>query len=67
MCAIEKLEGDLELIRADLKDIKEIDMKQDDRDKHHAADKCWIFGDEFKQYSQGDTRVASGKCVTMII
>ena len=51
----EKLEGDLELIRADLKDIQEIDMKQDDRDKHYAADKCWICGDEFKDYHPGDT------------
>ena len=51
----ESLEGELEEIRADLKDIKEIDMKQDDRDKHYAADKCWICGDEFKDYHPGDT------------
>ena len=51
----EKLEGELEDIRADLKDIKEIDMKQDDRDRHNAADTCWICGDEFKDYHPGDT------------
>ena len=51
----EKLEGELEDIRADLMDIQEIDMQQDDRDKHYAADKCWICGDEFKDYHPGDT------------
>ena len=50
----EKLEGDLELIRADLKNIKEIDMRQEDWD-HNTADTCWICGGSFKQYSKGDT------------
>ena len=49
------LEGDLELIRADLKNIKEIDMRKEDRDHHNTADTCWICGGDFKQYSNGDS------------
>ena len=48
------LEGDLELIRADLKNIKEIiDMRKEDWDHRNTADTCWICGGDFKQYSNG--------------
>ena len=51
----EKLEGDLEWIRDDLKNIKEINMTSKDWDHHKAADTCWICGGDFKPYEQGDT------------
>ena len=47
----EMLEGDLELIRADPKNIKEIDMRKEDWDHRNTADTCWICGGDFKQYS----------------
>ena len=51
----EKLEGHLEWIRDDLKNIKEINMTSKDWDHHKAADTCWICGGDFKPYEQGDT------------
>ena len=51
----EKLEGDLEWIRDDLKNIKEINMTSKDWDHHKAADTCWICGGDFKPYSNGDS------------
>ena len=51
----EKLEGDLEWIRDDLKNIKEINMTSKDWDHHKTADTCWICGGDFKPYEQGDT------------
>ena len=50
-----KLEGDLEWIRDDLKNIKEINMTSKDWDHHKAADTCWICGGDFKPYSNGDS------------
>ena len=51
----ENLEGDLEWIRDDLKNIKEINMTSKDWDHHKAADTCWICGGDFKPYSNGDS------------
>ena len=51
----EQLEGELEKIREDLKNIRIINMTQDDWDRHYAADKCWIRDGPFKPYEQGDT------------
>ena len=51
----EKLDGELESIRSDLKDEKQLSMTEDDQKVHKNADNCWICGDEFKPYNQGDT------------
>ena len=51
----EKLEADLEWIRDDLKNIRKINMKKEDRDHHNAADTCWICGGGLEQYSKGDS------------
>ena len=51
----EQLEGELDEIREDLKHIRPMNMTQDDREAHDAADKCWLCGGVFKEYEQGDT------------
>ena len=51
----EQLEGELEEIREDLKNIRIINMTQDDWAIHSAADKCWVCDGPFKPYEQGDT------------
>ena len=50
----QQLEGELENIREDLKNIRIINMTQDDWDRHYAADKCWICDGPFKPYKDGD-------------
>ena len=50
----EQLEGELDEIREDLKHIRPMNMTQDDREAHDAADKCWLCGGVFKEYRQGD-------------
>ena len=51
----EKLDAELERIRADLKDIKEIDMTPEEQEAHNNAGKCWICDGPFKDYHPGDT------------
>ena len=51
----EKLEAELEEIRAYLKDIKEIDMTPEDWCKHNTTNNCWVCDDLFKDYYPGDT------------
>ena len=51
----EKLEEELERIRTDLKDEKQLSMTQENQEEHKNADNCWICGGEFKPYNPGDT------------
>ena len=51
----EKLEADLELIRADLKNIREINMTPEEQEAHNNTGKCWICDGPFKNYEPGDT------------
>ena len=51
----EKLNAELERIRSDLKDIKEIDMTPEEQEAHNNADKCWICNGEFRPYASGDS------------
>ena len=51
----EKLDAELERIRSDLKDIKEIDMTPEEQEAHNNADKCWICNGEFRPYASGDS------------
>ena len=50
----EKLEGDLEWIRDDLKNERTLDNNTVPWDQHNAADTCWICGGPFQSYSRGD-------------
>ena len=49
------LDLDLAEIREDLKNERPLAMTQQDWAIHSTADKCWICGDEFKDYHPGDT------------
>ena len=51
----EKLDAELERIRSDLKDIKEIDMTPEEQEAHNNAGKCWICNGEFRPYASGDS------------
>ena len=45
------LDNELDEIRTDLKDIKEIDMTPEEQEAHNNAGKCWICNGEFRPYA----------------
>ena len=49
------LDGDLQLIREDLKNERTLDNNTVPWDQHNAADKCWVCDGPFKDYNPGDT------------
>ena len=48
------LEEELVDIREDLKKERPLEMTKEDRDRHRAADLCWICGGPFRPYKDGD-------------
>ena len=48
------LDGDLQLIREDLKNERTLDNNTVPSDQHNAADTCWICGGPFQSYNRGD-------------
>ena len=50
----EKLEGELEDIRADLKNARPLEMTKEEQEAHNNTGKCWICGGPFQSYSRGD-------------
>ena len=50
------LDGDLQLIREDLKNERTLDNNTVPWDQHNAADTCWICGGPFQSYNCGDKR-----------
>ena len=51
----QQLEDELEEIRNDLKNIRPLEMTKEDRDRHRAADLCWVCDGPFEDYQPGDT------------
>ena len=51
----EKLDAELERIRSNLKDIKEIDMTPEEQEAHNNTGKCWICNGEFRPYASDDS------------
>ena len=49
------LECEIEKIRNDLKNIRPLEMTKEDRDRHRAADLCWVCDGPFEDYQPGDT------------
>ena len=49
------LDGDLQLIREDLKNERTLDNNTVPWDQHNAADTCWICNGEFRPYALGDS------------
>ena len=50
----QQLEDELEEIRNDLKNIRPLEMTKEDRDRHGAADLCWVCDESFRPYKDGD-------------
>ena len=48
------LDGDLQLMREDLKNERTLDNNTVPWDQHNAADTCWICGGPFQSYNCGD-------------
>ena len=48
------LECEIEKIRNDLKNIRPLEMTKEDRDRHRAADLCWVCDGPFRPYKDGD-------------
>ena len=48
------LECEMEKIRNDLKNIRSLEMTKEDRDRHRAADLCWVCDGPFRPYKDGD-------------
>ena len=48
------LECEIEKIRNDLKNIRPLEMTKEDRDRHRAADFCWVCDGPFRPYKDGD-------------
>ena len=49
------LDNELESIRDDLKDIRPLEMTDEDWTAHGNAEKCWICNGEFRPYAPGDS------------
>ena len=50
-----ELDCEIEKIRNDLKNIRPLEMTQEDWDRHRAADLCWVCDGPFRPYKDGDT------------
>ena len=48
------LDCEIEKIRNDLKNIRPLEMTKEDRDRHRAADLCWVCDGPFRPYKDGD-------------
>ena len=56
------LECEIEKIRNDLKNIRPLEMTKEDRDRHRAADLCWVCDGPFRPYKDGDNaRIMEGE------
>ena len=49
------LECEIEKIREDLKKERPLEMTKEDRERHRAADLCWVCDESFEDYQPGDT------------